>query len=309
MIDMLDIIGRRKIFYGISLFFVMVSVILIGVKGMRFGIDFTGGSLLEIEYTQERVAPEIINAAVNEAGISSLLVQPIGELGYVLRMPEITDEQRRSILSNLESQLDGDGGIEEETRQQIIEQRFEAIGPVVGKELKANSIKAIIVVLLAIGGYVAWAFRKVSWPVSSWKYGVVTLITLFHDVFITLGVFTILVQFTGWEINTTFVAAILTILGYSVNDTIVVFDRIRENLPKMGGSFEDIVNASVNQTISRSINTALTTCLALLAVLIFGGPTIRDFVTTMLIGISIGTYSSIFVASPLLVSWQYWQKK
>ena len=189
------------------------------------------------------------------------------------------------------------------------ELRFDSVGPTIGRELKSRSLTAIVIVLLAIVLYIAWAFRKVSKPVASWKYGMAANIALFHDVLITLGVFSVLGHFYGVEINSSFVAAILTVLGYSVNDTIVVFDRIRENLPKSDKDFEGTVNDSVNQTITRSINTSLTTLLVLLAILFFGGATIRSFVLALSIGVFIGTYSSIFLASPVLVVWEKMKKE
>ena len=166
----------------------------------------------------------------------------------------------------------------------------------------------ILLILVIIIIYIALAFKKVSKPIASWKYGIAAIVALFHDVLITLGVFAILGRFLGVEVNTPFVAAILTVLGYSVNDTIVVFDRIRENLPRSEEDFEGTVNTSINQTLTRSINTSLTTLLVLLSILFWGGNTIRDFVLALSIGVFIGTYSSIFVASPLLVIWEKTRK-
>ena len=186
---------------------------------------------------------------------------------------------------------------------EIIEKRFESIGPVIGSELAEKSIKAIIIVLIGIVLYVGWVFRKVSRPVSSWKYGLIALAALFHDIIITLGVFSILGHFYGVEVGMPFVVALLTILGYSVNDTIVVFDRTRENLLRSAwDDFEEVVNRSVNETLVRSLNTSLTTLVVLLAIYFFGGATIQYFVLALIVGIIAGTYSSIFIASPLLVS-------
>jgi preprotein translocase subunit SecF len=194
------------------------------------------------------------------------------------------------------------------TQNRLVEERFETIGPVIGQELVAKSFQAIVVVLVAILIYIAWAFRKVSWPVQSWKYGLVALVTLFHDILVVFGIYTLMTHLYGWELNAAFVAAILTILGYSVNDTIVVFDRIRENVPRETGTFEEVVNLSVNQTLSRSLITSLTTLFVLLAIVIVGGNTIQSFVAALSIGVVVGTYSSIFIASPLLVSTQLWAK-
>lgn len=186
----------------------------------------------------------------------------------------------------------------------MTELQFDSVGPSIGQELKSKSFNSAFIVLLAIILYISLAFRKVSRPISSWKYGVTAIIALFHDVLVTLGVFSVLGHFYGIEINTPFIAAILTVLGYSVSDTIVVFDRIRENLPKSQDNFEDTINRSVNQTIVRSINTSLSSILALAAILFFGGNTIKDFALALVVGIFVGTYSSIFIASPILVVWE-----
>jgi len=311
---MISIIDKRRIPYLISGLLVAASIIMLFILPPKVGIDFTGGSLLEIAYSQERPESAQIAEAFNSAGIESVTIQSLGEDGYNIRFQDISEDTRREILTNLKAQvaqvdvdsLSADGAV---AGNQLIERQFETIGPVIGDELRSKSIQALIIVLLAIVLYIAWAFRKVSWPIQSWKYGIVALITLFHDIVIVLGAFTILSNVYGWEINTPFVAAILTILGYSVNDTIVVFDRIRENVPRMSGGFAKIVNAAVNQTISRSINTSFTTMLVLLAILFFGGQTIQDFIATLVVGVLVGTYSSIFIASPLLVSWQENSKK
>lgn len=198
----------------------------------------------------------------------------------------------------------------EDIEKVIDEKRFDSIGPVVGGELKQSAVWAVAWALAAIILYIGWAFRKVSRPVSSFKYGVVATIALFHDVIITLGIFSALGHFYNVEVGVSFVAAILAVLGYSVNDTIVVFDRTRENLLKSDvDDFEEVVNKSVNETLIRSLNTSFTTLLALFAMYLFGGETIRYFVVALFIGIFFGTYSSIFIASPLLVTLQKWDSR
>lgn len=341
---MLQIIQRRKIFYWLSGIILAAGVLVIAIMGLRPGIDFTGGSLLEVRYTQERPSPEDINTALSTQSFDSVQVQAVDEDGYLIRLPHIDDEKRQAVVSSLRDAIGDDGtGSEAElsaandnttvtnsefgeiglgvtfaddepeensdAQNRLVEERFETIGPVIGQELTYKSIQAVFVVLVAILLYIAWAFRKVSWPVESWKYGLVALVTLFHDVLIVFGVYTLLTHLYGWELNTAFVAAILTILGYSVNDTIVVFDRIRENVPRQSGDFEDIVNLSVNQTLSRSLITSITTLLVLVAVLIVGGTSIQSFVAALTIGVIVGTYSSIFVASPLLVTVRNLAKK
>ena len=222
-------------------------------------------------------------------------MQPSGEGNYIIRLNPLTEEEHQELLTGLEV---GHGQLEE--------LRFDMIGPVIGKELKTKALSAIAAALVLILLYVAWAFRKVSEPVASWKYGLLTIVAALHDLIIPIGVFAVLGYLFGYQIDTAFVAALLTILGYSINDSIVVFDRTRENLSEnnSGISFASVVNRSVNQTLSRSINTSATTLLALVAVFLFGGDTIQHFALALIIGIISGTYSSIFLASPLLVAWE-----
>lgn len=313
---MLQVIKTRKIWYSISSALVLASILISVIMGFRLGIDFTGGSLLEVSYSEERVPVEQIQKVFTDNGIDNISVQTAGDLGYLIRFKDITEETHQVIVEALKEDASSNSTEENQSEEAMMasknefsEDRFESVGPVVGQELKAKSIEAIFVVLIAIVLYVAYAFRKVSWPIQSWKYGIIAMITLFHDVAIMVGGFTLLSHLYGWEMNTPFIAAILTILGYSVNDTIVVFDRIRENITKRGGDFEETVNLSVNQTLSRSINTSFTTLLVLLAVLIFGGTTIQSFIASLIIGVVVGTYSSIFVASPLLVTWNMLSQK
>ena len=209
------------------------------------------------------------------------------------RFEEIDETTHQAILDKLQTE---DGG--------LIENRFEAIGPSIGNELKTKAIQSIIIVLLFIVIYIAYAFRKVSKPVASWKYGISAIIALVHDILIITGIFAVLGYFLKIEIDSLFVTALLTILGFSIHDTIVTFDRTRENLIKnKDESFDDIINISVNQTIVRSLNTSITTLFVLLAIYIFGGDTIKNFVLALILGVIIGTYSSIFIASPLLSMW------
>ncbi len=294
---MLPIIKQRKLWFTISSLLVVASVGLLLGWGLRFGIDFTGGSLLELNFSETVPTANQVTDSLNEFDLGTITAQPAGESGMVIKFNDIDESMHQQVLMQLEQ----DFATETNT---LTEQRFESIGPSIGNELRDKTIWAMGIVLVAIILYIAWAFRKVSKPVASWKYGCIAVIALFHDVLITLGVFSVLGYLYGIEINAPFVAALLTILGYSVNDTIVVFDRTRENLIKrVGDDFEDIVQDSVNQTLTRSINSSVTTLLVLFAILLFGGSTIRDFVLALIIGIGIGTYSSIFLASPLLVTW------
>ena len=284
-----------------------LAIIAIIIWGLNFGIDFTGGSLLEVKFLQARPTVSEVQEKLTDLELGSLIVQPVGEDSMILRFQDTSEEKHQEILNRL-NELVPNSNPSQEGNSEVEELRFDSVGPSIGQELKRKSIAAIIIVLIAIVLYIAWAFRKVSKPIASWKYGLTAVITLFHDVMIVVGVFAVLGKFAGMEINTAFVAAILTVLGYSVNDTIVVFDRIRENLPRSDEDFEGTVNISVNQTLRRSINTSITTLLVLLAVFFFGGPTIRDFVLALSIGVFIGTYSSIFLASPVLVVWERFKK-
>ena len=189
-----------------------------------------------------------------------------------------------------------------------MEKRFNSIGPVIGQELKQKTIYAIFIALIVIVSFIAWAFRKVSKPIASWKYGIIAIVALFHDILIVVGVFVFLGRFLNVELNAPFVAALLTILGYSVNDTIVIFDRIRENLKHYTPDFAETVNKSVNQNLVRSIYTSITTLFVLLTLFFFGGESIKDFVLALIIGIISGTYSSIFLASPMLVTLERFKK-
>ncbi len=320
---MYNIIQKRKIWLSFSAFLVTLSIIALSVWGLKLGIDFTGGSLLEVEFSKNRPELASVQSSLEELELGSLVVQPVGDNGMILRFQDSTEDKHQKILTKLRelsgSEIKEDGetqkGVEEEINpeggetgeagaSELIELRFDSVGPTIGQELKTKSVNAIVIVIIAIVLFIAWAFRKVSKPVASWKYGLSAIVALFHDVIITMGIFATLGRFYGMEVNTAFVAAILTVLGYSVNDTIVVFDRVRENLPKSEEDFEGTVNTSVNQTIKRSINTSVTTLLVLLSVIFFGGESIRSFVLALAIGVFIGTYSSIFLASPVLVVWE-----
>jgi len=333
---MINIIKTRNIWLSISGVMVTVSAVALITWGLKFGIDFTGGSLLEVEFQANRPSINEIQSTLTDLNLGSLVVQPIGEKGNIIRFQDVTEEKHQEVLAKLNNMVGGKAVVDKKetpkkaeeiksdnkniviettkeeanaVKAQVTEVRYESVGPTIGNELKAKSFNAGIIVLLAIAIFMAVAFNKVSKPVASWKYGVAAIIALFHDVFITMGVFAFLGHFYGVEIGTPFVAAILTVLGYSVNDTIVVFDRIRENLPKSSLDFEGTVNLSIIQTLSRSINTSLTVMLALIAIIIFGGDTIRSFVSALAIGVFVGTYSSIFIASPLLVIWEKMSKK
>ncbi len=298
---MYKIIQNRKISFILSSIFVSLSLIFLLLWGLNLGIDFTGGSLLEVSFKNDRPQAQEIVSIISELGIEGdVVVQSTGENSSLIRFQDVEEATHQQIVDKM-MELYPDN---------VHEERFESIGPSIGQELKSKAIYAILLVIIAIVFYVAWAFRKVSFPIKSWKYGIIAIIALVHDIVITLGVFAVLGRFMSVEVGLPFVAALLTILGYSVNDTIVVFDRIRENLGRLVKTdFESVVNRSVNETLTRSINTSLTTLLVLLMVFFFGGASIQFFVFALIIGIVFGTYSSIFLASPLLVIFEkHWKK-
>lgn len=294
---MLNIIQNRKIWLSISGILVALSITALSLWGLNFGIDFTGGSLLEVQFTNYQPGINEIQGSLSNTGATNVVIQPTQDNTTLLRFKESSQEVHQAVNQNLAKLAADHNGTAKEMR-------FDSIGPSIGKELKSKSFNAIFIVLLMMIAFIAYAFRKVSKPVASWKYGLSAIIALSHDVIIVLGVFAVLGHFAGMEVNTAFIAAILTVLGYSVNDTIIVFDRTRENLPKSSQNFEGTINTSVNQVLTRSINTSLSVILALSAVLIFGGESIRDFALVLAIGVLIGTYSSIFIASPLIVIWE-----
>jgi preprotein translocase subunit SecF len=288
-------IKKRKIFFIFSGILLLISLFSILIWGLNLGIDFRGGSLLEVGFDKDRPTIEEVKTLLEEESLDSLIIQPSGENDFIIRFQNIDEETHQSIISILTS-FSGERDIVLE------EKRFDSIGPVIGQELKDKTLWAVVLSLFAIISYIAWAFRKISWPVASWKYGLVAIITLFHDIIIVLGIFSILGRFLNIEIGVPFVAALMTILGYSVNDTIVIFDRIRENIThSKHENFEEIVEHSVNQSYVRSINTSLTTLIVLAAIFFFGGETIKDFIMALIVGVFFGTYSSLFIASPLLV--------
>lgn len=287
-----------KIFIGFSLVLLVAGVVALSMHGLKLGIDFTGGAISEIEF-KGGVDVSKVKTFLDEKNITSTTVQALGESGVLLRTAPISEDQHQEILSVLREKV---GELEEK--------RFESIGPTVGKELTQNAAWQLGLVTLGIVLYIAYAFRSVPKPITPWRFGWTAVIALFHDLMVVLGVFALLGKWKGIEVDSLFVTAMLTVLGFSVHDTIVVYDRIRENLRTMGNqSVEFIVNKSISQTFVRSLNTSLTVLFVLLAMLMFGGDTIKPFVLALFIGIATGTYSSIFVASPLLVYWQKWASK
>jgi preprotein translocase subunit SecF len=298
-----NIIKNRKIYLVFSGVLVSLSIIALSVWGLNFGIDFSGGNLLEVKFIDKSPSVVELRENLDNLELDSLVIQPTNKDSFILRFKDSSPDDHEKLMEQLDelalslSELDKDSA----NMALVEELRFDSVGPSIGQELKSKSFNIMLLVLVVIVLYVALIFRKVSKPVSSWKYGITAIIALFHDVLIVLGIFAVLGRFYGIEINTPFIAAALTVLGYSVNDSIVVFDRIRENLPKSTENFFKTVNRSLNQVLVRSINTSFTTLLVLLAIIFFGGDSIREFVLALAIGVFIGTYSSIFIASPILV--------
>lgn len=298
---MFDFVGKRKYWFALSGVLVLISLVSVIFWGLNYGIDFTGGSLMEIKLNGD-YSTAAIQAILTEQGVDEIFIQSTGNNILLIRMDHIGESQHQDILTEIGKLLQEKGGTVEELR-------FDSIGPTIGSELKTKALTAIMVVLVAIVLYIAFAFRKVSFPVASWKYGISAIIALAHDVFITVGLFSILGHFFGYQIDSLFVTALLTIMGFSVHDTIVTFDRTRENLFKSQAlTFRQIVNKSINETVVRSLNTSLTTLLVLVSVYLFGGASIQQFILALMFGIIIGTYSSLFIASPLLVVWHRLKK-
>ena len=283
------------LYYVISGVLIVATIVSLSMFGLKFGIEFVGGSNMEVQFQNQRPSNEAVQGALKSFNLGEVTVQPTGLTSAVLQFKGVDEATHQQILAGLNK------------LSPVTEKSFEYIGPSIGQELKNSTELAILIVLLVITIYIAFAFRKVSRPVSSWKYGITSLVALFHDVLVPIGVFSILGHFYNVEITVPIVAALLTILGFSVHDTIVIFDRIRENILRRGmGQFEDTVNWSLNQTLGRSISTVVTVEFVLVALYFLGGDTLKNFALALIIGITSGAYSSIFIASPLLVSWYKW---
>lgn len=293
----MNIVKYRNLFYAISLAIIIPGMIALFTHGLRLGIDFKGGQSMEIAGS---ATAEQITQAAKDNDLHDVTVTT-SDQNLLLRYsddaaPAEVESHRRA----LESQL----------RQYGSEQvRFESVGPSVSRDLTKNALIALALVSLAILLYISFAFRNMPPPVSSFAFGVAAIIALLHDALLLIGVFSILGIFFGVEIDSLFVTAVLTAIGFSVHDTIVVFDRVRENLRRHRGEFDNIVNISIQETLARSLNTSITVLLTLMALYLFGGESIKLFVLALLIGIASGTYSSIFNAASLLVTWNDYQQK
>lgn len=299
---MIQIIEKRKYFFFFSGALVVLTLIALVVWGLKPSIDFTGGSLVELNFSKERPALSEIEEAVKK-DFGDVLSQSTGDSGYIFKLRYLNEEEHQKLLTSIRKKYATNDNI-------ITEKRIETIGPAVSEVLKRRSLSAGITVVLAIVAFIAYSFRKVSKPIASWKFGVAAVVALVHDVGVTMGVFAVLGHFYGIRVDIPFVVALLTILGYSVNDTIVVFDRIREKLIRRSGeNFAELTNKAVNETLWRSLNTSVTVLLVLTALFFFGADSTKYFTLALLIGIFFGTYSSIFLASTLLVQWELWDRR
>jgi len=293
----MKVIKYRKIFLFVSAFLVVAGILAVGVFGLNKGIDFAGGTLWQLRFGGTQPTTDSVKSFFidNIKAKDVAVFQNTSDGSFMVRFQNISEAEHQQFFSALKEKF---GNAEE--------LRFDVIGPAIGKDLEQKALLAIVFVILGISLYVTYAFRKVSYPVKSWKYGVITLITLFHDVVIPVGFFAVLGHYKGAEIDINFVVAVLVVMGFSVHDTIVVFDRIRENLLLNRQTLDQqglasVIGRSIDQTIARSINTSLTLILVLLAMFFFGPSSLQYFVLAILVGVTVGTYSSIFVASPALL--------
>lgn len=287
-----------KFFFAVSAVAVAISILSLAIFGLKLGIDFKGGTVIELKFSQA-VSPEQVRSYLAKQGLDNAVVQATDNEGIIIKTQVTDKEENDKYLNGLQTEL---GTFEV--------RRLESIGPVIGKQLTRQAIYQLVLISIAIILYIAFVFRKVTRPVSSWQFGIAAIVALLHDLIVVLGVFSLLGRFANVEVDSMFVTAMLTVLGFSVHDTIIIFDRIRENLRIYAGqTMEFVVNHSISQTIVRSLNTSITVLLVLLALLLFGGDTIRYFVLALFIGIIVGTYSSIFVASPILTYWQEYKMR
>lgn len=295
---MFNTLKYYKLWFTISAVILLFGVISLSVFGLKLGIDFKGGTYIELQFNQDYDISKV-KSAVDIQNIGTYQLQTAGTNALIIKTASLDKEAQDKLLAEITKQAG-----------EYKEIRLDFIGPIVGQELKKNSLYQLLLVSIGIVFYIGYAFRKVAKPVTSWRFGWSAVIALLHDLLFVLGFFSILGHYKGVEIDSLFVTAMLTVLGFSVHDTIVVFDRIRENLKVYPGqSIEYVVNHSIAQTLVRSLNTSLTVLFVLLSLLLFGGETIRYFVLALFIGILVGTYSSIFIASPVLVQWQKWKTK
>ncbi len=294
---MLDIIAKKNWYFLFSLLIIMPGIISMFIWGLNLSIDFTGGTRMILLFPTpvNKDTQNIVKNTFTGEKIEIVTIQP-SDTKLIIRTKSINEKQNAGLIKKL--------------KVKVKQEEFETIGPTIGGETTWNALKAIILASVLIVLYIAWSFRAVPRPTSSWKFGICAITALIHDVLVLVGIFSLLGHFLNVEIDSLFITALLTVIGFSVHDTIVVFDRIRENLKRtIDLPFAQIVNNSLLQTLTRSLNTSLTTMIVLFTLLVFGGSTLRWFIAALLIGIASGTYSSIFNASALLVAWEEFDAK
>lgn len=295
---MFNTLKYYKFWFAVSGIILVFGILSLSVYHLKLGIDFKGGSQMQLQFNQSPDTSKV-QAAVASQKLGNFQIQTAQNNGLIIETETLTTDQHNNLLAAIKQQVGN-----------FTETEYNNIGPTIGKQLEQGAFWQLLCVSLGIIFYIGYAFRKVSKPVTSWRFGGAAVIALFHDLLFVLGIFSLLGHFKGVEVDSLFVTAMLTVLGFSVHDTIVVFDRIRENLKLFPGqSIEFVVNHSISQTIVRSLNTSLTVLFVLLSLLLFGGDTIRYFILALFLGIIVGTYSSIFIASPVLVLWQKWRTK
>jgi preprotein translocase subunit SecF len=297
----MNIAKNLKYFFVLPALLSLIAIVALVLWGLKPGIDLSGGSLLQVTYAAPAPSVAQMQTAAAPLNLGELRVQPSGTSGYIIRTRALTNDEK----NGLEQALGTLGTLHED--------QYTAIGPTIGAELLSKAWIAIALVVVCIIAFIAFAFRGKSSQIASWKYGIVAIVTLLHDVLVPTGLFAILGHFAGAEVDSLFIVALLTILGISINDTIVVFDRIRENLNRnhergKKEDFAEVVGRSIWQTLARSINTSLTVVIVLVALYIWGPASTATFALTLIVGMIAGTYSSIFLASPLLVVWERWQR-
>lgn len=295
---MFNTLKYSKLWFAISGLILIFGITSLSVYGLNLGIDFKGGSQTELQFANSFDVSKV-QSVISKQDIGSFQTQTASNNSLIIKTQSLSKEQHDKILVDIKAEVG-----------EFTETHYDNVGPIIGEELAKNAFLQLLFVSLGIIIYIAYAFRKVSKPVTPWRFGGAAIIALFHDLLFVLGLFSILGHYRGVEIDSLFVTGILTVLGFSVHDTIVVFDRVRENLKTHAGqSIEYVVNHSISQTIVRSLNTSLTVLFVLLSLLLFGGESIKYFVLCLFVGIIVGTYSSIFIAAPVLVLWQKWKTK
>lgn len=294
----MNIIGRRKIWYSLSLAVLALGFLAFAFGGFKPGLDFTGGSVIEVRNLK---SVNDITELLKKANLDYSSVEETSSGSYLIKTRTTDEAGRKKILETIV--------VAKSEGKEIEEIQSSTIGPTVSQNITTKAYMSIVLGLLVIIIYIGYSFKRSSQVFTSWKYGVSAAVAMFHDALVIFGLFSVLGYFYGVEVDSLFVTAILTVMSFSIHDTIVIFDRVRENLKTFSGDFEQVVNKSVTQMIARSINTSVVVIFVVLALFVFGGASIRYFILALLVGMVVGTYSSIFIASPLLVTWKKFDDK